>query len=288
MIASMTAFCRSQTELPAGCLVWEIRSVNHRYLDVHLKLPEQLRSLESGCRELINGSLNRGRIDAALKYDPGNFTGGGFTMNEAILTSLGESLAVVKARIPGAGATDPCEILRWPGVLEKPDEDIDGLIQCALGVLAGALDELIEVRLREGLRLQQLVSDRIATAREIVKDLRSVLPEIELDIKQRWQRRLDELGDEVDPSRLNQELALLLTRIDVSEELDRLDTHFEEVERVLTGSKPAGRRLDFLMQELNREANTLGAKSADLRNTNAAVDLKVLIDQMREQVQNIE
>jgi uncharacterized protein (TIGR00255 family) len=288
MTASMTAFCRSQSELPDGCLVWEIRSVNHRYLDVHLKLPEQLRALESGCREQINGKLNRGRIDATLKVEPGNSISGGFAVNEAILVSLGESLALVKARIAGAGAADPCEILRWPGVLDKPDEDVDGMIENALGVLAGALDELVEVRLREGLRLQQLISDRVTAAREIVRDLKSVLPEIEMNIRQRWQRRLDELGDEVDPSRLNQELALLLTRIDVSEELDRLDTHFDEVERVLSGNRPAGRRLEFIMQELNREANTLGAKSADLRNTSAAVELKVLIDQMREQVQNVE
>jgi len=288
MTASMTAFCRSQAELPGGQLVWEIRSVNHRYLDVHLKLPEELRILETGCRELINGRLNRGRIDVLLKYEPTKKMGPEFSVNSEVVDALGKAITEIEKQVNNIGAVDPCDILRWPGVLHEPDSDIESLKETALKSLGEAVDELLQSRQREGARMQQLISDRIASARQIVADLRASLPDIELNMKQRWQRRLEELGEEIEPVRMAQEMALLLTRNDVSEELDRLDTHFDEVNRVLSGTKPAGRRLDFLMQELNREANTLGSKSVDMRNTNASVELKVLIDQMREQVQNIE
>jgi uncharacterized protein (TIGR00255 family) len=202
--------------------------------------------------------------------------------------ALGKAITEIEKQVNNIGAVNPCDILRWPGVLHEPDNDIESLKETALQSLGEAVDELLQSRQREGARMQQLISDRIASARQIVADLRASLPDIELNMKQRWQRRLEELGEEIEPVRMAQEMALLLTRNDVSEELDRLDTHFDEVNRVLSGTKPAGRRLDFLMQELNREANTLGSKSVDMRNTNASVELKVLIDQMREQVQNIE
>ncbi len=288
MTASMTAFCRSQAELPGGQLVWEIRSVNHRYLDVHLKLPEELRILETGCRELINGRLNRGRIDVLLKHEPTKELGPEFSVNSEVVAALGKAITEIEKQVKNIGAVNPCDILRWPGAIHEPDNDIESLKETALKSLGEAVDELLQSRQREGARMQQLINDRIASARQIVAELRASLSDIELSMKQRWQRRLAELGEEIEPVRMAQEMALLLTRNDVSEELDRLDTHFDEVHRVLSGTKPAGRRLDFLMQELNREANTLGSKSVDMRNTNASVELKVLIDQMREQVQNIE
>lgn len=268
--------------------MWEIRSVNHRYLDVHLKLPEELRILETGCRELINGRLNRGRIDVLLKLEPGKKVEPEFSVNSEVVDALGKAITEIEKQVTNICAVNPFDILRWPGVLREPDSDIESLNETALKSLGEAVDELLQSRQREGARMQQLISDRIASARQIVTDLRASLPDIELNMKQRWQRRLEELGEEIEPARMAQEMALLLTRNDVSEELDRLDTHFDEVNRVLSGTKPAGRRLDFLMQELNREANTLGSKSVDMRNTNASVELKVLIDQMREQVQNIE
>ena len=288
MTASMTAFCRIQTDMPEGSLVWEIRSVNHRYLDIHLKLPEELRLLETGCREMINSRLNRGRIDAMLKLEQTNKSGSELVLNPEALSALAGAIDRVSAQMDNIGPINPCEALRWPGVLQEPVSDIESIGNIALKALNDAVAELLESRQREGDRMQQLILERIDSARQIVADLRAHLPDIELGIQQRWQRRLGELGEEVDPARMAQELALLLTRNDVSEELDRLDTHFDEVSRVLEGDKAAGRRLDFLMQELNREANTLGSKSVDMRNTNAAVELKVLIDQMREQVQNIE
>lgn len=288
MTASMTAFCRSQAEIPEGSLVWEIRSVNHRYLDVHLKLPEELKILETGCRELINDRLNRGRIDAILKLEPTRKSGTELVVNPEAVSALGDALNQISGRLDNLGTINPCDILRWPGVVQEPVSDIERLGNAAKDALDVAVTELVESRRREGSRMQELISDRISAARQIVAELRASLPDIEQGMQQRWQRRLDELEQEVDPARMAQELALLLTRNDVSEELDRLDTHFDEVTRVLGADKPAGRRLDFLMQELNREANTLGSKSVDMRNTNASVELKVLIDQMREQVQNIE
>ncbi len=284
----MTAFSRRHRDIPDGRLVWEIRSVNHRYLDVHLKLPEELRSVEPPCRERINGSLGRGRVDAALRFEPAPQADQPTDLNPAALESLGKALDTVAALIPRAGTVDPCEVLRWPGVLAQSVTDFDSLGASAVELLVEALDELRETRRREGTRLAELIRERVAGARDIVADLRAQLPDIEQDMKTRWERRLLELGTEVDAARIAQEQALLLTRADVSEELDRLDTHLGEVERVLDAREPAGRRLDFLMQELNREANTLGSKSVDLRNTGASMDLKVLIDQMREQVQNIE
>ncbi len=288
MIASMTAFCRSQADMAEGSLVWEIRSVNHRYLDVHLKLPDELKILETGCREVINARLNRGRIDAILKLEPTRKTGTELLINPEAISALGDALAGISSRLDNIGTINPCDVLRWPGVLQEPVSDVEKLVDVARDTLDTALTELLESRRREGSRMQALITERISTARKIVAELRASLPDIEQGMQQRWQKRLDELEQEVDPSRMAQELALLLTRNDVSEELDRLDTHFDEVERVLEADKPAGRRLDFLMQELNREANTLGSKSVDMRNTNASVELKVLIDQMREQVQNIE
>ena len=288
MTASMTAFSRLHGDYPAGRLTWEIRSVNHRYLDVHLKLPEDLRAAEPGCRERITAALGRGRIDAALRFEPVAAGERELNINKAALEALGGALDTVKESLHRVAKADPCEILRWPGILEQPETDFESLTESALELLSGGLTQLGEARRREGARLGGLIRERVDGARGIVGELRAQLPGIEEDLKTRWTRRLAELGDDVDPVRIAQEQAMLLTRADVSEELDRLDTHLGEVERVLGKKQPAGRRLDFLMQELNREANTLGSKSSDLRNTNASVELKVLIDQMREQVQNLE
>jgi len=288
MTASMTGFCRTQIDLEGCSLIWEVRSVNHRYLDAHLRLPEEFRVIETQCRSSISDRLNRGRIDAALKYEANKGENLEIDISESALDALSAALKTVEQRVSGSSAPNQIEVLRWPGVLRQAEADYEVLNKAALTALSSALDDLVTARKREGKRLAQMILDRIAESRVIVADLRTALPDIETGIKQRWNKRLEELGDEIEPARLSQEMAILLTRSDVSEELDRLETHFEEVERVVGQNKPAGRRLDFLMQELNREANTLGSKSVDLRNTNSAVELKVLIDQMREQVQNIE
>ena len=288
MTASMTAFSRRHRDFAEGRLVWEIRSVNHRYLDVHLKLPDDLRSAEPSCREQINDQLGRGRIDAALRFEPVTTADQTTDVSVQALEALSRAIDTVANTIPQTGKVDPCEVLRWPGVLEQSSTDFDSLAVSAVELLDESLQDLVASRQREGARLADMIRKRILSAREVLSNLRNQLPDIEQDMKTRWQRRLSELGDDVDAARIAQEQAMLLTRADVSEELDRLDTHLAEVERILNGGKSVGRRLDFLMQELNREANTLGSKANDLRNTNASVDLKVLIDQMREQVQNIE
>ncbi|MBX2867250.1 MAG: YicC family protein [Acidiferrobacterales bacterium] len=288
MTASMTAFCRTQTEFQGRSLIWEVRSVNHRYLDAHLKLPDELKVIETRCRTLINERVNRGRIDALLKYEAGKGETLEMEINDGALEALASALQSVESRMPNVTSPHSLDVLRWQGILKQPEANEDALTKAAQDGLSEALDGLVIARNREGERLAQMILDRIDDSRVIVSSLRDALPDIELGLKQRWNRRLEELGDEIDPARLSQELAILLTRSDVSEELDRLETHFDEVQRVIGQKKPAGRRLDFLMQELNREANTLGSKAVDLRNTNASVELKVLIDQMREQVQNIE
>ena len=288
MTASMTAFSRLQRDLPAGRLVWEVRSVNHRYLDIHLKLPDTLRAAEPGCRERIHAALGRGRVDAILGFEPAPGLAREIRINVPAAEALSRALDTVTGIVPGTGSADPLDILRWPGVLEQAEPDYGSLAESAQELLGETLQDLRDARLREGARLEALIRERVDGARAIVAKLRAVLPEIEEGLKSRWERRLGELGEEVEPSRVAQEQALLLTRSDVSEELDRLETHFTEVHRVLDRDEPAGRRLDFLMQELNREANTLGSKSSDLRVTDASVELKVLIDQMREQVQNLE
>jgi uncharacterized protein (TIGR00255 family) len=284
----MTAFSRRHCDFAEGRLVWEIRSVNHRYLDVHLKLPDDLRSVEPSCREKINDRLGRGRIDAALRFEAVASADQSTEVNVQALEALSRAIDTVVDKIPRSRKVDPCDVLQWPGVLEQSSADFESLAVSALELLSESLDDLVASRQREGARLAEMIRQRIDAAREVLSNLRLELPVIELDMKARWQRRLLELGDDVDAARIAQEQAILLTRADVSEELDRLDTHLTEVERILNGGKSVGRRLDFLMQELNREANTLGSKANDLRNTNASVDLKVLIDQMREQVQNIE
>lgn len=288
MTASMTAFSRLQRDLPAGRLVWEVRSVNHRYLDIHLKLPDTLRAAEPGCRDRIQAALGRGRIDAILGFEPAPGADREIRVNVPATEALSRALETVAGIVPDSGSPDPVELLRWPGVLEQAAPDYGSLAESAQELLGETLVDLRDARLREGARLAALIRERAAGAGTIIAQLRAALPEIEESLKSRWGRRLKELGEEVEPSRIAQEQALLLTRADVSEELDRLDTHLAEIDRALGRNEPAGRRLDFLMQELNREANTLGSKSSDLRVTDASVELKVLIDQMREQVQNLE
>ena len=288
MTISMTAFSRSEKEIANCHLVWEIRSVNHRYLDVHLKLPEDFRVLETKCRELINARLGRGRVDAILRCENYHDQNVELTINTGQLEAINDAIAKVTEVVPLAKQVNVLDVLSWPGVLNKSEVNVDERLDEVLEVLSTGLDSLVQARKREGQRLGEVINNRIEACDAMVSELRQQLPDIEVSLKQRWQQRLEEVGDNVDEGRMAQELALILTKTDIHEELDRLETHFSEVKRTLGAPKPAGRRLDFLMQELNREANTLGSKSADLRTTNTSVELKVLIDQMREQVQNIE
>ncbi len=287
MIHSMTAFARREAETPWGTLTWELRSVNHRYLDLGMRLPEELRALEPRVRELMQARLKRGKVDAGLWFTRAAATDA--ALDAAQVRRLKELAA--SARHEAGETLAPLraiDVLRWPGVMQSAAIDVESLGGEALALLARALDELTETRAREGARLQELLLTRLTAMEKIVAGVRTVLPEVAKLYRERLETRLKEVKEQLDPARVEQEIVLFANRTDVAEELDRLTAHFAECRRVLQAGEQAGRRLDFLMQELNREANTLASKSADLRQTNASVELKVLIDQMREQIQNIE
>ncbi len=288
MTLSMTAFARKERELPAGALVWELRSVNHRYLELSLKLPEEVRSLEPQVREVVAKRLGRGKIDCTLRLSIGAQSSAQLALDQGMVTRLMELARGIESVGENIEPLRAVDILRWPGVLATPALDAQALGEAALALLDAALDDMVATRKREGTRLREIIEQRLSGMRAIVAEVQAIVPQLAQDYRERLRARLSELRQEVDAERLEQEIVLFAQRADVHEEIDRLSTHIDEVGRVLSQSGPQGRRLDFLMQELNREANTLGSKAADIRLTNAAVDLKVLIEQMREQVQNIE
>jgi uncharacterized protein (TIGR00255 family) len=286
----MTAFARRETATPWGGLVWELRAVNHRYLELSLKLPDELRAIEPAVREQLGKRLGRGKVDCHLRLSARE--GADVVLDEAMVARL-VALAQKTQGVAAAagGSVTPwrmVDLLRWPGVFKSAAMDAEALHKAALALLTEALVELDATRLREGAQLAAILRQRLDGMEEIATRVRTLLPEVRQNFRERLLARLQDVRAELDPARVEQELLLFAQKTDVDEELDRLVMHLNEVRRVLDDKGQVGRRLDFLMQELNREANTLGSKAADVRVTNAAVDLKVLIEQMREQVQNIE
>ena len=288
MIASMTGFARRESTGSWGTLVCELRSVNHRFLEAGFRLPDELRAAEGELRTRLARQLRRGKVDCALSYRRPQGAGGALELDGAALERLLAAVAVVQRSMKDTATVSALEVLRWPGVLREDSATGEQLLAVAYAVFGATLEELVAARFREGARLRELLEQRCAGLEALVADVRARLPEIQARVRARLDERLAELGANVDRERLEQELALLMQRLDVDEELERLSGHIEEVRRVIGGSEPSGRRLDFLMQELNREANTLSSKSQDLETTRSAVDMKVLIEQMREQVQNAE
>ncbi len=288
MTASMTAFARQETATAWGALTWELRSVNHRYLDIALRLPEELRALEPRCREALGARLARGKVDGTLRFQPSETTAGAVEMNAEQVQRLLAASDHLRELAPDVAPLRAVDVLRWPGVIKMAPLDVDSLGAAALEALNAALDELAKTRNREGARLQEFMLQRLQAMEQMVAKAKELLPETTRLFRERLEARLKEIKQQLDPARLEQELVLFAQKVDVSEEIDRLTAHFAELRRVFGQSGPAGRRLDFLIQELNREANTLSSKSPDVRLTNVAVELKVLIEQMREQVQNIE
>jgi len=285
---SMTAFARVTAIGDEGELTWELRSVNHRFLEPYVRLPEDLRALEPAVRERVAKRLRRGKLDCTLRYVPAPGAGSNLRINRPYLEQLLAAGGEV-AELVGHQAQPPAfELLRWPGVLQEQQKDMGPVMQRALSLLEEALESLVATREREGVRLAALISERCDKLAACVSEVRGRMPQVMVEVRTRILNRLDEVRSELDPNRLEQELALLAQRLDVDEEMDRTDAHIEEVRSVMAGKGPVGRRLDFLMQELNREANTLGSKSSDVAVTRASVEMKVLIEQMREQVQNIE
>jgi uncharacterized protein (TIGR00255 family) len=286
MIRSMTAYASAETTGPAGTLSCELRTVNHRYLELSPRLPEDLRSFESQLRERIATKLSRGKLDITVRR-AGDARSESLQINSALLGRLSELNLDMAALFPGMHVQFT-ELLRFPGVMQQAEMDPEAQQAALFDVLDRALDALTATREREGEKLGEILRDKLDGIERVVADVRGWMPEIRAALRTRLETRLADLKQPVEPGRLEQELVLQITRTDVDEELDRLATHIGETRRVLGLKEPVGRRLDFLMQEFNREANTLGSKSVDARSTNAAVELKVLIEQMREQVQNIE
>ena len=288
MIASMTGFARRESAGPFGTLVCEIRSVNHRFLDATLRLPDSCRALEPELRQALARELRRGKVDCTLQQRAAPAGAAPLEIDPQALARLLARVNELSAAIPGNSQVDLIDLLRFPGILREDSTDPEAMMIAVRALFGDTLSELARARSREGERLAALISTRCATLAGMVSATRSRLPEAQARIRQRFEERLRELGAQVDQDRVAQEILLLLQRFDVAEELDRLDGHLVETARTLAADEPAGRRLDFLMQEFNREANTLSSKSQDLETTRTAVEMKVLIEQMREQVQNIE
>jgi uncharacterized protein (TIGR00255 family) len=287
MIASMTGFARRELTGTWGTLTCEIRSVNHRYLEPGFRLPEELRPLESDLRQLLAKHLKRGKVDCTVHLRSVQASERELRIDQAALARVATAVGIVSRAVPGS-TVDATEVLRWPGVIEATNPDSDALLGAGRALFQQTLEELGAMRLREGKRLGELIEQRCAGLGTHVAQVRARLPEIQARVRTRLHERVAELLASVDRDRIEQELVLQLQRLDVAEELDRLTGHIEETRRIMTSGEAAGRRLDFLMQELNREANTLASKSQDLDTTRLTVDMKVLIEQMREQVQNVE
>ena len=286
MIASMTGFARQERHGPFGTLVCEIRSVNHRFLDASVRLPEGCRALEGELRQALARDLRRGKVDCTVTHRAP--AAAGLQVDEAALAAVLERSRQLAATLPAQGRVNVLELLRWPGVLREEQPDEAALVEAAREVFSSAIADLGAARRREGQRLAELLLSRCEALEGQIAQVRARLPEVLARVRERIAARLAELGGELNAERIEQEIVLLLHRLDVAEELDRLGGHIEETRRTLGAPEAAGRRLDFLLQEFNREANTLASKSQDLDTTRVAVEMKVIIEQMREQVQNIE
>lgn len=286
MIQSMTTFARCSDQGSWGTASWEIRVVNHRYFDCALKIPDVFRPLESSIRLQLQQQLNRGRVDCSLRFTPGDQEEAGFVLNLPLVKKLVDAVTEIKSYLP-MSTIDPMKVLSWPQVLQTQEVDLTAMQEKVLTLFKTTFSELIATREREGSALAKLLKDKLQELLIIVDRVKSKMPEILANQRQRIIKSLEEVTASLDQSRLEQEMVYFAQKVDVTEEIDRLEAHTKEVLRVLNSGGVVGKRLDFLMQELNREANTLASKSVDIETTQSAVELKVLIEQMREQVQNI-
>ena len=284
MTKSMTAFARSES----GHISWEIRSVNHRYLEVGVKVPDAFRSLETGLRNKLKARLNRGKIDCQLRIGHSQASEASLSIDEKLLEDLTGALATIIPKLETVAPVNPLEVLKWPGILSEPTEDEESIKKTVVELFDSALAQLIEMRSSEGAELRKIILEKLADLRSIVEQAATEAPIISARQRDKMISKLNDLKIDADPGRIEQELVIMAQKSDVAEELDRLNTHIEEVSATLDSKEAVGRRLDFLMQELNREANTLSSKAVATNTTIQAVELKVAIEQMREQIQNIE
>ncbi len=288
MINSMTGFASGELATAAGSLQWELRSVNHRYLETQFKLPDGFRTLEPLLRELVTGKLLRGKLDANLQFRPTSEAASNLQINTELVQQLIAHAQTLAGQMDNPAKFTAIDLLRWPGVVAQDAIDTRALYEPAQQLLREMLDDLCAARTREGARIQTLLEERLVQVSVLVAEVRKRMPTVLENIRVRVKERAESLSARIENDRLEQELVILAQKMDVAEELDRLDAHVEETRTAFSMDGAVGRRLDFLMQEFNREANTLGSKSADPETTKAAVDLKVLIEQMREQIQNVE
>ena len=288
MLRSMTGFARCERATTAGLLAWELRSVNHRYLEVSLRLPEDLRAIEGDLRRTIGAAARRGKVEAACYLRADAAVGRELAIDEALLDRLIDNALAVQRRLGAAGTVDVVDLLRWPGVVRENQREATPLAAAAQELLAETLVAFTASRAGEGERIAEMLSSRAQSVFRIVDGVATRLPEVQSRIRAKLSERLAALGSEANPERLEQEIAMLVQKMDVAEELDRLKSHVTEFANTLASGDAVGRKLDFLMQEFNREANTLSSKSQDVETTRSAVELKVLIEQMREQIQNVE
>lgn len=287
MIYSMTAFARHEIKKDWGDAVWEIRSVNQRYLENFFRLPEQFRGLENNLREKLRQNLTRGKIECSLRIDSKKQTSAELNLNKDLAEQVIQSLKWIKQQA-GEGEINLNDVLRYPGVVEAPEQDLDAISQDLLNAFDELLKDFIAMRAREGEKLHTVIRQRLDAISVEADKVRVQMPEVLQWQRDRILQRFEEIQLQPDPSRLEQEMVLLAQRIDVAEELDRLQMHVKETASILKKGGAVGRKLDFMMQELNRESNTLASKSINADITASAVELKVLIEQMREQIQNLE
>ena len=288
MTASMTAFSRQEAVFDWGTISWEIRSVNQRYLEPHFRMPEGFRELEFNLRDQLRKQLTRGKVECQLRFQAIDKASSGLNINADNAQSLAQALQALAQHMPNLAQPTTLDVLQYPGILADSGNDFDTMKKEVLALFTTGVKDLIQVRLREGKALEEMIHQRLDAIDAIVVEVQAKLPEI---IAAQKQNLLDKMADaklELEPTRVEQEIVIVAQKADVAEELDRLAAHTKEVRRQLKQKGPIGRRLDFLMQELNREANTLSSKSIVIETTQSAVELKVLIEQMREQIQNIE
>ncbi|WP_260260115.1 YicC/YloC family endoribonuclease [Vibrio intestinalis] len=288
MIYSMTAYARKEIKADWGTAVWEIRSVNQRYLETYFRMPEQFRGLEPVLRERFRKRLARGKVECNLRFEANPAAQGDLSINEALANQVINAAKQVMTLTGDENRINPFQIMQWPGVMETPEQDMDAINKDLLAGFDAALSEFIEARGREGDNMKALIEQRLTAITEEVVKVRARMPEILTWQRERLLGKFEEAKIELDASRVEQELIVLAQKSDVAEELDRLDSHVKEATNILKKGGAVGRRLDFMMQEFNRESNTLASKSISTDITASGVELKVLIEQMREQIQNIE
>ncbi|PIJ49643.1 YicC family protein [Erwinia sp. OLTSP20] len=287
MIRSMTAYARREIKGDWGNAAWELRSVNQRYLETYIRLPEQFRSLEPVIRERLRSRLTRGKVECGLRFDANLQAQGDLILNEPLAVQLVKAANWVKMQ-SDEGEINPLDILRWPGVMSAGEQDLDAIAEALMDALNHAIDDFIAARESEGNALKSLIEQRLAGVSSEVSKVRAHMPDVVKWQRERLVSKLEDAEVQTDSNRLEQELVMMAQRIDVAEELDRLDAHVKETYNILKKKEAVGRRLDFMMQEFNRESNTLASKSINAEITTSAIELKVLIEQMREQIQNIE